>query len=99
MNAPKGIMVDHINGDVLNNCRSNLRLASHEQNLRNRKISSANKCGIKGIYQRNDKPGVWRAQIRFKNKKYNVGEFRSLEDAFKARDVLARELHGEFYRP
>ena len=45
------MMIDHEDGDSLNNKLSNLRLASHRQNLFNRKINKNNKTKVKGVYQ------------------------------------------------
>lgn len=50
MNAPKGIQVDHRNGDGLYNCKENLRLCTHQENRFNVKNPRTdNKLGIKGV--------------------------------------------------
>jgi hypothetical protein len=88
--------VDHINHDKLDNRRSNLRVCTRSENLRNRKKPPVNSTsGIIGVtwskhYRK------WCAQIAVNRKKYNLGRFDSKEEAAKARDLAAQRLHGEF---
>lgn len=85
--------VDHIDGDGLNNRRSNLRLANRYENQRNRPKNSNNKSGCKGVSWYNNK---WVAQICVDGKNQHIGRFDKLEDACKAYNDKAKELHGEF---
>ena len=49
MNASKGVQVDHINGDPLDNRKENLRICMHSENCRNRKVRSDSRSGYKGV--------------------------------------------------
>ncbi len=92
----KGMVVDHINNDGMDNRRSNLRAATYSQNMCNReKRSGAYTSKYKGIC-RNKEKGKWRARIRFEGKIIHLGYFHSEIEAAKARDRAARKYHGEF---
>lgn len=95
MGDPKGMHVDHVDGDPMNNVRSNLRLCTHAENMRNRKIHSNNKSGYKGVYFGDTS---WRAQIRADGKTYRLGRYKTAEEAHAAYQKAASELHGEFAR-
>lgn len=94
-NAPPGALVDHINGDGLDNRRSNLRVCSTSQNGHNRPKTSRNSTGYKGVswHKRYRK---FAANICHERKQYSLGRFDSKEDAARAYDEAARILHGEF---
>lgn len=98
MEAPKGMEVDHINGNTLDNRRQNLRLCSHKQNSRNRIFDIKNKSSIyKGVTY-NKARGKWTAQIMANNKKIHIGLFSKERHAAVAWDIWAKELFGEFAR-
>jgi hypothetical protein len=95
-----GVDIDHKNGDTSDNRIENLRLAHHAVNCANRKISSNNTSGFKGV----TKPSVasrshgWRARIIKNGKEYSLGIFKNPIDAAKAYDAAAIEHFGEFAR-
>lgn len=95
LGATKGQIVDHIDGNPLNNQRSNLRLVTHAQNMRNRH-RFASKTGFKGVRFR--PAGTFQADIRVDNKTVHLGTFKTAELAARAYDDAARRLHGEFAR-
>jgi hypothetical protein len=98
MNAPKGRLVDHRNGDSLDNRRDNLRFATSAENLRNRgKTKRKTSSRFIGVYfhkQRNR----WCAMVEHKGKVHWLGRFKSEIEAAKARDKVAKKYHGEFAR-
>ena len=90
-----GKVVDHIDGDGLNNQKHNLRFATSTQNAWNRKPPNGRK--YKGTrYEKNRR--CWYAEIYAHGVKYHCGSFETEEDAARAYDKRARELHGEFAR-
>jgi hypothetical protein len=96
LNAPDGLQVDHINGDGLDNRRSNLRLATNAQNLQNQKRRSTNTSGYKGVSLYRD--GRWSARIRANGRRVFLGYFATPELAHAAYCAAAEKYHGEFAR-
>ena len=95
MNAPKGIDVDHINHNKLDNRKINLRLVDECQNLWNMKTPITNKSGTKGVsfYSARNR---WEAGIKVRSKKIHLGKFKNIEDAIKARKEAEIKYHGEY---
>src|SRR5215469_8639660 len=85
----KGMVVDHINGDGLDNRRENLREATQVQNMRNLKLRSDNTSSYKGIRRLN--AHTWEARVD----NQTVGYFDTALDASFAYDKAALELYGE----
>jgi hypothetical protein len=87
--------VDHIDGDKLNNRKSNLRLCTHAENMANRSAQKNNSAGFKGVSLcRNT--GRYRAIITVNGKKHRLGRFDSAAEAAIAYDAAAIKLLGEF---
>lgn len=85
---------DHINGNKLDNRRANLRYFEYEwQNMGNQKPRKNNTTGYQGVYKQG---AGYIARLGFKRKRYNLGTFKTPEEAAKARDAKAKELLGEF---
>lgn len=97
LDAPADIQVDHLNGDGLDNRRENLRLATNSQNSKNKGRYRNNSSGYKGVYKRLGRER-WRADIMSDGQRRRLGEFSSAEEAARAYDKAALELHGEFAR-
>lgn len=96
-NAKPGQVVDHRNGDGLDNRRANLRLCTQSQNLGNMRLSSRNTSGFKGVYFERSR-GLWRVDIWLNNRKRTLGRFQDRFDAARAYNVAALEQWGEFAR-
>jgi hypothetical protein len=97
--AVKGKVVDHIDGNGVNNVRANLRLATNKENSRNARKPSHNTTGYKGVsFYPDCRTGPWRACLSVDNKTVHLGGFSSAEDAAKAYDQAARKHYGEFAR-
>ncbi len=90
------LLVDHINGDGLDNRRANLRVVTAEQNSYNRrKISRRCSSKYKGVSWVG-REGRWQALIRYKGIKKFLGYFDDEIEAAKRYDESAKELYGEF---
>ncbi|MES2408775.1 MAG: HNH endonuclease [Patescibacteria group bacterium] len=91
----KGYNVDHINGDRLDNRRSNLRICTAAENMRNRKLNKDNTSGFKGVvfYKVLNK---WGSGIKFNGKFHYLGLFITKEEAAEVYNKKAKELHKQF---
>jgi Demerecviridae HNH endonuclease len=90
-----GAYVDHANRDKTDNRWANLREATMPQNMVNVGLRPNNTSGLVGVVW--DKArGKWRAQIRLKGRKKNLGRYASAELAALAHDAAARREFGEF---
>jgi hypothetical protein len=94
LNAAAGLVVDHINGDGLDNRRANLRVASHWQNALNSR-QRVGAFGYRGV-QRSDPSCRFKAVIYIKGRATYRGGFDTPEAAARAFDAMAREHYGEF---
>lgn len=92
LNAAPEQIVDHIDGDGLNNRRTNLRIGTQSQNCVNRKITP-------GIYLRGVQPKKrkWRACIKHQGKNKSLGYFNTEQEAHAAYVAAAKEIHGDWY--
>ena len=94
LNLQDGEIRDHKNGNGLDNRISNLRPATHSQNMCNQGICSNNTSGIKGVRFREDHQR-WAGEVRYECKRYSR-EFQTEDDAEKWVREKREELHGEF---
>lgn len=88
-------LVDHINGDGLDNRRANLRPATASQNNANKKISRRNTSGYKGVAW-HAASGRWRAYLGVNGKQKSLGYFADPAEAGRAYDTAALAHYGEF---
>jgi hypothetical protein len=97
MNAPMGMDVDHINGDSLNNSKTNLRICTHQENQMNQ---TPRKCGTskyKGVHW-GTRDKKWISKIMIDGNTINLGYFNNEIEAALAYNVKAQELFGEYAR-
>ncbi len=90
---PKGLVIDHINGDPFDNRLSNLRVCTRGENNRNHSTRSDNLARIKGIQKRGNS---WRASIQVNKVAIRLGTFPTKGLAAVARAKAALRYHGRF---
>lgn len=88
-------LVDHRNGDTLDNRRENLREATRSQNSRNAGRRADNTSGFKGVSWHSGSR-LWRAYITVNGQREELGSHKSPIEAARAYDAAAREHFGEF---
>jgi len=89
--------IDHRDLDRSNNALSNLREATHSENLTNTRVRKDSRSGRKGVgFHRHS--GLWHVTIMKSGKKHSVGYFRDIDEAAAAYERAAYKLHGEFAR-
>jgi hypothetical protein len=102
MNQSKGLQVDHIDDNGLNNQRGNLRVCTNQENHMKTQIQrtakgnkkSSNYKGVSSIAG----AGKWRARIHLNGNEKYLGRFSSERDAAVAYNDAANKLFGEYAR-
>lgn len=87
------IVVDHINRNPLDNRKSNLRIASSQQNAFN--LTTNNQFGISGIYYDNEN-SKYNVRLKYDYKLLNLGQYKTLEEARKIRLLAELKFFKEF---
>lgn len=95
MGNPIGFEIDHENHNGLDNRKSNLRIATKAQNVRNRKISKVNTSSFKGVKWVKDK-NAWQVSLEFNGKRFTGGYFDCKVDAAHKYNEMAIKYFGEF---
>jgi hypothetical protein len=95
LNPTDKMEVDHINGNGLDNRRSNLRICTKSQNNANRKTVQSKTSGFKGVHFESCTQ-KWRAEIVCNNIRYRLGRFANKMEAVNAYKQKAVELFGEY---
>lgn len=92
-------IVDHINGDALDNRKENLRVCDHNKNAMNKGENKSNKSGRKGVFWYTYcKTPKWMATIKVDSKTIHLGYFEDFEEACDARQKAEEKYFGEFNR-
>lgn len=97
LKAKKGKIVDHINGNTLDNRLCNLRIVTAEQSNRNKGLLKVNKSGYTGV-QYHKGTGKWRATTLKKGKRISLGLYFDAKDAAKAYKQWLEENYKKYYR-
>ena len=85
--------VDHINHNVKDNRKSNLRIVTNNQNQMNAKLRKNNTSSCTGVYKIKNK---WVANIQINKKRIQLGTFTCFEDAVQARKLAEEKYFGEY---
>lgn len=91
----KASRIDHINGNTIDNRKSNLRPATQKENTFNHSRNKNNTSGFKGVSWHKS-TNKWRAYISPNNKMKSLGLYSNKEDAARAYNEAAKEYFGEF---
>jgi len=94
-------VTDHVDLDRANNKWTNLRAATHSQNLQNQRVKSNSSNGAKGVYLnkgRLHQAKPWSAQISVSGSRLRLGYFETKEQAAQAYWAAAQKYFGQFAR-
>lgn len=94
MDCPRGMEVDHKDGNPLNNQRSNLRICTRKQNCQNKGKTKGSSI-YHGVYRHSVNP-VWIARIKPDRRPIHIGSFKTQIEAAMAYDEQAKKHFGEF---
>ncbi len=92
------LVVDHINGNGLDNRKSNLRICRQRENILNKSFMSTNKTNFVGVQLecRPERKSNYVTEIRYRNKRIHLGAYILLEEAVFVRVLAEKILFGEF---
>lgn len=92
--CPKGMVVDHINGNTLDNTRQNLRIVTHKENMSNqtKRVGSSKYRGV--TFSKTQKR--WKAQIQINGKRTCLGSFKTEEEAGQTFLKAAEKYYGKY---
>jgi hypothetical protein len=95
MNAPAGLVVDHIDHDGLNDVKRNLRSCTPAQNAHNQRPQKGRSSQFRGVcWAKRERK--WYSRIQYHGRQQSIGLFDDERDAARARDAAALALHGEY---
>ena len=94
MGNPK-VQVDHISGDTLDNRKSNLRLVSKEDNLKNLKKKSSNTTGIRGV-SFSERDQLYKVDFTYEKRRYYFKGFKDKAEAVALRFLCEKYILKEY---
>lgn len=95
LNLPEGKVIDHIDNNPLNNCKSNLRIVTQAQNRLNNSVPKNNTSGVTGV-QWDKERKKWAVDIRMNGTRCHLGRWENINDAVYARYYAENKLFKEF---
>jgi hypothetical protein len=95
LNPPREMVVDHIDGNPLNNHRVNLRICTQHENTINRAPMRKKKSGTVGVHRHRNK---WEARICLNRKVVCLGIFGTEQEAIASRKQAEKVYFGQFAR-
>lgn len=93
----EAVLVDHRDGDTMNNRKGNLRIATNSQNTANRHAPTESNSGYKGVWF-DRKRQLYVASIGIRGTRKTIGRFEEAQEAALAYDAAAINAFGEFAR-
>lgn len=91
-NIPAKMEIDHINGKPYDNRRSNLRLVTHADNMKNQAMRADNKSGYADVWENKGWGKPWTAQITCNGIRHYLGHFDTPEEAAKSSGCRTRTI-------
>jgi hypothetical protein len=92
MNAPDNLQIDHINGNRLDNRKSNLRLCTNQLNQQNKEANKNNSTGVKNVHW-HSKQGYYQVSICANGKLNYIGRTKDFDEAVRMAEKARREYH------
>lgn len=90
-----GKLIDHIDGNGLNNMRINLRVATSQENTRNMRPNNNRSSQFKGVFWCKPR-GKWQAQICVNRQNIFLGRFENEVEAASSYNAAATQIFGEY---
>lgn len=93
--TPSDVIIDHINGNKLDNRLVNLRFVSYKENIRNSSSKNNSTSGFKGVSWDSSR-NKWIASIQHGGKTHHIGRFDNEEECARAYDKECMRVYGRY---